>query len=191
MHRRQTRACPPRCAGMGHLQQERRAAHGLSLRQVDQPGKRRGGSADMCNRGKARPPSRLPALGLTRSSSASPCEQPLPLPPPLPMQDAIDRAVTAAVGEGAIDGWNITRLIPFNPVDKKTVAEVGGRGLGYRNERCGDARGAGVAVLGTQTHRSRPRATPRCPCKPWPTCAGHLPQRPAAVHLQGRAPDHP
>jgi H+-transporting ATPase len=41
-------------------------------------------------------------------------------------QDAIDRAVTAAVGGStkAIDGWSIDRLIPFNPVDKKTVAEV-------------------------------------------------------------------
>ncbi len=44
----------------------------------------------------------------------------------LSLQDAIDRAVTAAVGGSpkAIAGYNITRLIPFNPVDKKTVAEV-------------------------------------------------------------------
>lgn len=41
-------------------------------------------------------------------------------------QDAIDRAVTAAVGGDpkAIAGWNITRLVPFNPVDKKTLAEA-------------------------------------------------------------------
>lgn len=46
---------------------------------------------------------------------------------PPPRQDAIDRAVTAAVGGDpkAIAGWNITRLVPFNPVDKKTLAEVG------------------------------------------------------------------
>lgn len=42
------------------------------------------------------------------------------------LQDAIDTAITAAVDgdQSAIAGWSITRLIPFNPVDKKTVAEV-------------------------------------------------------------------
>jgi len=55
-------------------------------------------------------------------------ERQLPAPPALlHVQDAIDRAITAAVGgsQAAIAGWNITRFIPFNPVDKKTVAEVG------------------------------------------------------------------
>lgn len=41
-------------------------------------------------------------------------------------QDAIDRAVTAAVGgdPAAISRYTISRLVPFNPVDKKTLAEV-------------------------------------------------------------------
>lgn len=34
--------------------------------------------------------------------------------------------MTAAVegGANAIANWKITRLVPFNPVDKKTLAEV-------------------------------------------------------------------
>lgn len=42
-------------------------------------------------------------------------------------QDAIDRAVTAAAGgdkDAALAGWRLTRLVPFNPVDKKTLAEA-------------------------------------------------------------------
>ena len=41
-------------------------------------------------------------------------------------QDAIDSAVTAAVGGdiSAIGAWKVDCFIPFNPVDKKTVAEV-------------------------------------------------------------------
>ncbi|KAI3423925.1 hypothetical protein D9Q98_009759 [Chlorella vulgaris] len=40
--------------------------------------------------------------------------------------DAIDGAVTAAVGpdESCISAWKIRRFVPFNPVDKKTLAEV-------------------------------------------------------------------
>lgn len=48
-----------------------------------------------------------------------------------PLQDAIDGAVTAAVGpdESCISAWKIRRFVPFNPVDKKTLAEVfNGRG---------------------------------------------------------------
>lgn len=41
-------------------------------------------------------------------------------------QDAIDRAITASVGgdPSAIAGYQIRRLVPFNPVDKYTLAEV-------------------------------------------------------------------
>ena len=37
--------------------------------------------------------------------------------------DAIDRAITQAVGDrGRIAGHTIERVVPFNPVDKKTTA---------------------------------------------------------------------
>ena len=69
---------------------------------------------------------------------------------PLPRTRA-DRAVTAAVegGEAAVSGYTMHRVTPFNPVDKKTLAEV--RADGARDHavvldqehRChvGDARG--------------------------------------------------
>ncbi len=45
------------------------------------------------------------------------------------IQDAIDTAVTASMGqpkEAAIGQYTIHRFIPFNPVDKKTIAYVTG-----------------------------------------------------------------
>lgn len=61
--------------------------------------------------------------------------------------DAIDKAVTAAVGGDAavaLKGHTVHRLIPFNPVDKKTVAEVRlGLAAGPGARRSRDLRGSG------------------------------------------------
>ena len=63
-------------------------------------------------------------LATSRCRCAS-CLNRRPRRRPRPPQDAIDKAVTASVGgREAVAAWRVTRLIPFNPVDKKTQAEA-------------------------------------------------------------------
>lgn len=84
----------------------------------------RSGRGGCCRPGadSTAPPPTAPFPTTTTAHAAPPTH------PPTPPQDAIDRAVTAAVGEGQSvvenKGWRINRVIPFNPVDKKTSAEV-------------------------------------------------------------------
>eukprot|EP00887_Chlorella_sp_A99_P007731 scaffold20.g7731.t1 len=65
--------------------------------------------------------------------------------------DAIDRAITASVGgdPSAIAGYQIRRLVPFNPVDKYTLAEAsvaGGRRCWGRQRKARGAKRGLVAV---------------------------------------------
>ena len=152
-------------------------------------------------------PTSLNACHQMRSGEAQGTQggrHPLPATQPLSTatcapQDAIDRAVTAAVGgdPAAIAGWRIDRLIPFNPVDKKTVAEVGccshareavGRGFWQQASRHGCARCPPLAHYGPAPHLAP--ALPRSPAGPPNCAAGDGPRWSPTGDLQGRPPDH-
>lgn len=138
-------------------------------------------------RGEGRGSMLTRACALPGEAAARHVQSTSPFASPPPRQDAIDRAVTAAVGGDpkAIAGWNITRLVPFNPVDKKTLAEVG-TGVPCRSQ---GLRRRSLLVF-WHAHGACGSVVPH-PCTPAPSCptTGHIPHWPAHRHLQGRTPD--